>query len=269
MIRKLTEKDHEKVISLVEPKASINLFIIGDIEMYGYDKDFQELWGDFNDDHLRGILLRYYDSFIVYGLEGYDAKGFAEIIENYEIHDVVSGEQNILKDIESLLKGNYNNKATYFAECRKETLQTIGNEELYTKVNRASPEDARGIAELAYSIEEFASTIKSVDEQTVRVAKKIKDKAGRVYFIKDDGKVVSMVQTAAENSKSAMLASICTDPKYRMKGYTTAIMSIMLQDLFEKKETVCLFYDNPKAGSIYKRSGFYDIGMWTMLVKEK
>ena len=268
MIRKLTEKDNEKGMALILPQASINLFIIGDIEMYGYDVDFQELWGDFDDqDNLCGILLRYYNDFIVYGLEGYDAEGFVRVIESHENHGVISGEQAVLKVIQPILKGEYENKELYFAECRKETLNLSENEALRAKVECAKPEDAKKIAELACSIEEF--TIKNVDEQAERIAKKIKDKAGRDYFIKEGGKIVSTVSTAAENSKSAMLVGVCTAPTYRMKGYTTAIMSEILQDLFEEKESVCLFYDNPKAGRIYKRSGFVDIGMWTMLVRKK
>lgn len=268
MIRKLTVKDNELVMKLVLPEASINLFIIGDIEMYGYDTDFQELWGDFDPhDNLRAVLLHYYNDFIVYGLKGYDAKGLVDIIEGYENRGIISGEQETLKFVQPYLKGNYHNKATYFAECRKETLKLSGGQDLRTRVKCATPEDAIMLTELMCGMEEF--TVKNADEQAERMMKNIQDKAGRYYLIEEDGKVVSMVATAAENSKSAMLVGVCTTPQYRKKGYTTAIMSNMLQDLLEEKESVCLFYDNPKAGSIYKRSGFVDIGMWTMLVYEK
>lgn len=268
MIQKLNEKDNKQVMDLVSPKASINLFIIGDIEMYGYDTAFQELWGDFdNHNNLRGILLRYYDDFIVYGLAGYDAKGFVEIIESYENHGVISGEQEILKFVQPYLQGNHQNKATYFAECRNETLKLSGEQDLRARVKYATPEDATILSELMCGIEEF--TVNNVDEQAERMAKNIQDQAGRYYYIEEAGKIVSMVATAAENSKSAMLVGVCTAPKYRKKGYTTAIMSTLLQNLLKEKESVCLFYDNPKAGSIYKRSGFVDIGMWTMLVPEK
>lgn len=270
MIRKLTQKDNKQIMELVLPKASINLLIIGDIEMYGYETDFQELWGDFdNNNNLRGILLRYDNDFIVYGLAGYDAKGFVEIIESYENHGVISGEQEILKCVQPYLQDNYHNKATYFADCRKETLKLSGQQDLRTRVKCATPEEAIALAELTCGIEEFRLTVKNVDEQAQRIVKSIQDQAGRYYYIKEAGKLVSMVATAAENSKSAMLVGVCTIPEYRNKGYTTAIMSNMLQDLLKEKESVCLFYDNPKAGSIYKRSGFVDIGMWTMLVHEK
>ena len=47
MMRKLTKKDHEQVFAYLKEEAALNLFIIGDIEAFGYDTDFQELWGVF------------------------------------------------------------------------------------------------------------------------------------------------------------------------------------------------------------------------------
>ena len=110
--------------------------------------------------------------------------------------------------------------------------------------------------------------MKSVDEEVEGIARKIENKHGRVYFIKENEKVVSTVSTTAENSKSAMIVGVCTAPRYRKQGYVTAILTEMLQDLFKEKESVCLTYNNPEAGNIYKRSGFVDIGMWTMLIQE-
>ncbi|OUB03999.1 acetyltransferase [[Bacillus thuringiensis] serovar konkukian] len=43
MMRKLSKKDHEQVFTYLKEEAALNLFIIGDIEAFGYDTDFQEL----------------------------------------------------------------------------------------------------------------------------------------------------------------------------------------------------------------------------------
>ena len=267
MIRKLTEQDHEQLMALVLPQASINLFIIGDIEMYGYATDFQELWGDFDEQaNLRGVLLRYYDSFIVFGNENYDIKGFVQIIKNHHAQPTISGEQSVLMPLRPLFGDDFKVQDTYFAECRFETLKISDNENLIKQVKQATDTDVSRIVELLFTIEEFGMSARlNFEDYVTRTIKRYNDKAGRDYFIEVDGQVVSVVQTTAENSKSAMLVGVCTAPEYRMKGYTTAIMSKLLQDLFTEKESVCLFYDNPQAGSIYKRSGFRDIGIWTML----
>ena len=70
MMRKLTKKDHEQVFAYLKEEAALNLFIIGDIEAFGYDTDFQELWGVFKENGtLKSILLRFHDSFIPYSKE--------------------------------------------------------------------------------------------------------------------------------------------------------------------------------------------------------
>ena len=47
MIKKLEEKDRAMVMEFLGEEPSINLFIIGDVEAFGFAADFQELWGQF------------------------------------------------------------------------------------------------------------------------------------------------------------------------------------------------------------------------------
>ena len=41
-----------------------------------------------------------------------------------------------------------------------------------------------------------------------------------------------------------------------------------MHDLLKEGKSLCLFYDNPKAGSIYHRLGFENIDRWTMAVEK-
>lgn len=43
-------------------------------------------------------------------------------------------------------------------------------------------------------------------------------------------------------------------------------MTKLCHELLAEGKMLCLFYDNPEAGSIYKRLGFEDIGKWMMHV---
>lgn len=66
MIRILTSDDKEHCLQFLKQKAAENLFIIGDIEAFGFDQDFQKIWGEFNQDNqLIAILLKYYSSYIL------------------------------------------------------------------------------------------------------------------------------------------------------------------------------------------------------------
>ena len=62
------------------------MFLLGDIELFGFDKDFQEVWGSFDEQGVMdGVLLRYRDNFIPYFKdENFDDSGFKQIIKDYE-----------------------------------------------------------------------------------------------------------------------------------------------------------------------------------------
>ncbi len=96
------------------------------------------------------------------------------------------------------------------------------------------------------------------------IIESLKTKSGRTFYIKDEGRAVASASTTAENSLSAMVVGVCTDVNHRNKGLASVCLSALCEQLLAEAKSLCLFYDNPAAGSIYKRLGFKDIGMWSM-----
>lgn len=85
MIRKLTKKDHEQVFSFLKEEAALNLFIIGDIEAFGYETDFQELWGAFEENGtLKSILLRFHNTFIPYSKDEFVVTEYEALLSAYK-----------------------------------------------------------------------------------------------------------------------------------------------------------------------------------------
>jgi len=83
MIRRLSQKDHDIVMEYLLPEKEFNLFIIGDIENFGYEQEFMDIWGDFQGNQVTGILLRYFDSFIAYSKDlNFDAEAFCQPRKN-------------------------------------------------------------------------------------------------------------------------------------------------------------------------------------------
>ena len=81
--------------------------------------------------------------------------------------------------------------------------------------------------------------------------------------------IITVSQITAENSKSAMVVGVATRKDYREKGYMSKCLSKLCSDFIDKNKSLCLFYDNPKAGRVYKKIGFEEIGTWIMLVERK
>lgn len=71
----------------------------------------------------------------------------------------------------------------------------------------------------------------------------------------------------AENSKSAMVIDVATVKEYRNKGLMSKCLSKLCMDVMSEGKTLCLFYDNPKAGSVYHKLGFNTIDNWMMITE--
>ena len=261
MIRKLTQKDHESVMALVGQKPAENLFIIGDIEAYGYDSDMQELWGQFENDQLIAVLLRYDKNFIPYSDGPYDTQGFADIILSHPHAFEISGLQQIIESLKPLIHREMTSlRETYYAKCTALSYEV--NEEKISQATYLQPSEYEENIELLRSIPDFALGNFSVESR----ARAEKDKTGRTYIIRNkEGIMVSSASSTAENSQSAMIIAVGTKPGYERNGYATLCMEKLCSELLSEGKSLCLFYNNPAAGKIYKRMGFSDIGMWTMI----
>lgn len=265
MIRRLTEQDHEICFRFLRQQPAENLFIIGDIEAYGYAEDFQKVWGEFNENgHLKAVLLKYEENYIPFADGDFDAKGFAGIMLKDPSFGMMSGLKGITASIEPYVSHRVKRKReTYYAKCTE--LNPAAKQVDTTGVLQARPEDAEDLVELLNSIPEFSDSTITVD----RKRRGLKDGSSRSFFIKENGEMVSTASTTAENSLSAMVVGVATAENCKKKGYATQCMVKLCRQLLAENKELCLFYDNPAAGAIYKRIGFEDIGFWMMYSIEK
>jgi len=261
MIRKLVEKDRENVLGFLSEEPSINLFMIGDIEAFGFEEDFQELWGQFTEEGiLEGVLLRFNENFIPYFTKtNFEGSGFKNIIASNIGKTMISGKESIVNEFQGILP-NHISKTTFFCELTDQyKLKRIEKE---YKIKIAKESDAERVYNLIEEIDEFTGFGNSID----RIKHKIKTKTGRIYYIEDNkGIMVSVAQTTAENSKSAMVVGVATLKEYRGRGLMSQCLSQLCKDIMLEGKTLCLFYDNPRAGSIYHKLGFQTIDNWMMI----
>jgi len=265
MIRKLKEEDRQRTLEFLSDEPAVNLFAIGDIENFGFSEDFLELWGSFNKDTkiLEGVLLKFHENYVPYYKDSkFDISEFKKIIEADKNDKIISGKEDIVDNFRGILRKPIE-KSNHFCELRKDNkLKKIKDE-----VKLAAEKDAVRIYDLLEGIEEFQET----DTNSVeRIKKVINDKLGRIYYLENEkGELVSVSQTTAENSKSAMIVGVATHEGYRKKGLMSQCLSKLCYDLLSEGKTLCLFYSNPKAGSVYHKIGFKTIGKWKMLIEGK
>ncbi|MEC1179817.1 GNAT family N-acetyltransferase [Metasolibacillus meyeri] len=264
MIRLLTAADHDICMELVQQQPAENLFIIGDIEAFGYDQPFQKIWGQFEEDKLIAVLLKYESNYVPYTQEAFDVEGFAEIINADEKMTDLSGLKHIIDQLEPFIgKELFKKQELYYAKCT--ALKKIYPEQDLQAVEKLTRDTIEENVALLKTIPEFASSPTTV-ESKLRV---LESNTGRTYFMREAGVMVSSASTTAENSLSAMVVGVATHANYKKKGYATKCMQKLCGELLDEGRSLCLFYDNPAAGAIYKRLGFEDIGFWNMLRYQK
>jgi predicted GNAT family acetyltransferase len=210
------------------------------------------------------VLLRYYNSILAYALNEFDLQGFARTIRRQKHAELLSGRAETIERFSPLLGGG-RLRLTHYAELPSDS--TPPSPPSSTSAagqavpHRASLVDVPAIFSLKRQIVEFR--LVPTAEESFRRA--LATGSGRSYLIRAEGKVVSIASTTAENSRSAMVVGVCTHPDYRRLGLATACIQALCQELLHEGKSLCLFYDNPQAGSIYRRLGFRELGMWGML----
>lgn len=261
MIRKLCNDDRDNVLSFLKDEAAFNLFIIGDILNNGFDKEYMEVWGDFSSlGDLRAVLLRYYNNYIPYYKDlSYDTAEFAGIISKGCGKRLISGKSDIVNSFRGVLKKSVATD-NYFCELRDKS--RLPSDTGRFKVKRATVEDAARLSDMIDSIEEFTNT----GENREMLENAITTGSGRYYYIEDkDKNILSVAGTSAENEYAAMIVSVATVLKSRKQGMAHACICRLCRDTLSDCQSLCLFYSNLEAGSIYHAIGFETMGIWTML----
>lgn len=259
MIRKLTDADRGMLMQYLEKQPALNLFLIGDVENFGMEQPFMEIWGEFDEaGAFRAVLLRYYRSYLCYAEGSFDVDGLSAIIRRDPDAEMVSGAEEVVGAFRSALQFR-KEKPMYFAEMTALADTNIGSPAGHPPIRIAEMEDVEKICVLLDGIEEFESDSRQGLHRTLESG------TGRVYYAEEEGRVVAVASTTAENSKSAMVVGVATDPAMRGRGMATRIVGSLCADVLAEGRTLCLFYNNPDAGKIYKRLGFRDIGRWLMM----
>ena len=87
MIQRLSSANHKKVIEYLYREKEVNIFLISDIERYGYDSYFFSIYGGINEKgEIEGILLKCFEFIIFYAYDEFDVNEFAKFINEFVVN---------------------------------------------------------------------------------------------------------------------------------------------------------------------------------------
>lgn len=265
MIRKLRAPDHPLVMELLQREPELNLFLIGDIENAGYEHPQVMHWGDFDrQGRLLAVLTRYFDSLVFYTRESCDLPGFLKLIGSLDCR-FLCAESSILAPLAARLPFSRRRETILArlpaAAAPAPVLAVQASAPLHLP-RRAAIADIPGIVMLRQKIKEFEATPDARMLQQV-----FTNKEGRAWVLEEAGAIAAVAQSAAESRELAMIVGVCTRADRRRRGFATACLVRLCQELRAAGKTPCLFYDNPEAGRLYRRLGFEEIASWSMLIQ--
>ncbi len=268
-MRKLLDNERAKLMEYVSIEPEMNLFIIGDVEHFGLESENVEVFVHEVQGQWDFILLRYMENFLIYSpSENYDAQAAAEFLHQQGAGlNIISGKSDLVSRLLPYFPG-WHGQETFMARLNR--VQFLPELPENTELRRMTADDATDIVSLNGQIEEFRDSVIGREKQAIEELRfKLMNQAGRNWGAFCDGELVSTVATAADNSISSMLVGVATLPFARKKGLASALVANLCAELLQEgKQFVCLFYDNPAAGSIYRKVGFQEVGGYTMMKRD-
>lgn len=263
MFVKAENHDLERVFALAGKEPELNLFMIGDLEFYGLENDFIDVWIEVAPDRtLKTVLLRYHRNFLLLSeTNDYDR---AEVWNIVRAHDgtFLNCSGTCFTHLRESIPADAEIRPMNMARMRR----LIEPQFPLLPARIATPADAEGINRSMFQIEEFRSMITDTLEERIRLSKaKITDGFSTHFIIEEDGVVIANANTIVISRHAAMIGGVFTLPAYRKTGLATSVVSRLCWHLLERDVVPVLFFENPEAATIYHKLGFVDFAEWIVI----
>ncbi|CAM3682743.1 GNAT family N-acetyltransferase [Erysipelothrix urinaevulpis] len=255
-MRKLDKHDEKELRRFLNIEPHANLFLLGDLDAFGFDEMKQTFYGFFKDKELVAVIFTYLDDSI-HGV----------------IHEM---NQAIIIQLKELIQLN---KYAFF-NCTEKTMNHLDGridslilEKRKTIMSVYTPKsDFKNDDEVFVLNENHSTAIVDLENLCFglsnRSLKQVEDdlfKGNRMsYGMFYDNQLVAIASAVAETDFSVMVVGVATHPDYRNKGFASRVVKKMSDDYYKRGKQAVLFYNNPQAASIYERLGYEPLENYIM-----
>jgi len=264
MIKKADKRHYSSVIDYLDKGGSINTSLLSFIEKYGFEKDFLDIWlYKDNDDHILAIIMRYFNFLYIYSQDHLSEIEELGFFTSFLEPEIIMGKTDILNRISPSFRDMFLESSIHMVLTNNKMLKPA------PIVEKARYDDCREMAELIFSIPDFARFYHSPEEIEKGIRRRMEMGDCRYFVIRKDGKIVSQAYTTTECSKYATIGGVVTRNEYRNQGLASFVVSNICEDISRDNKIPNLFYNNINAGRVYENLGFVPAGDYAMLLKSK
>lgn len=260
VIIKCTYSNKNNLIDYLQEEAVLNTFLIADILNYGFDKEFQTVWADFNGEVCQGVYLRFYDNLIYYSRENIlNVKLVQKLFKEWK-PDVIMGKLENIKKI-SEFTNNYRLNTNILYELKTKPLENECRADI--KICKAVSGDEHKIHDFLMSIEQ----LKYMYASKQMIADRLKNKDGVHYYIEIDNELAAHANSTAVSPLTVMIGGVATAKSYRNNKLSSILVSKLCEDIQSMGKTPCLFTKRENNNNMFTRIGFEKAGDWGTLTK--
>jgi predicted GNAT family acetyltransferase len=252
-IRLLTESDREDLVRFVMREPEINLYFLGNIRTLGFSSEICECWGSFFNGRLVGALMRYMSGWVIYDAPGADLESLGRILDEHPAG--ATRLQDNTRSVPSFLPYLRRYRPEWISE---ETLCVLSLDDFAPPPHRHRA--VRATWDDLEDLVRFYSNAEKMTRSRAAVERPLRD--GRIFLIRRGDEILSAALTNAEAAGMAMIGGVYTPPRHRNRGYARDCVGALCEDLLKDGLRPVLYYDNPAAGTVYRRLGFRKIGVW-------
>ncbi len=265
MIRKLNTNDKKDVLRFLYESPELNLYLIADINNFGFDNPDIEFYGEFRDNKYFAVMSRNMSNITYFAKNNDFNPKWITIFNTFDFL-FISCQESLMAEIKAHYPKMREDKMDYMKSTTFKRDDTIDYSEIRILKDK---KDAEKIYDLIATIPELYTVHRKEKSEAIAYFMRHSGENGTSVYIEIDGIVVANASAVYETDTAAMIVAVATHDDYRQQGYGKKVM-YYLMDLYinHKNKTLCLYYDDPRAEGLYKKLGFVDIERWSMLVPD-
>lgn len=251
MMRLCDAGDRERLLDFLRQEPVYHAFMIADILVYGFDKEYQQVYLQTEGGECRGVALKYFNNLLLAGEPGSFAFDAVLPLVDQRITTIMGAAELVTGLRDHLTTGSLFTKNLFTLERPLEDIAE-GETELA---------DLSQVAELHEFLQSLPELRPLYREQEM-ISNRLANDEGCHVFIRREGKIIAHGNTAGGAETTSMLGGIGVAPAFRRRGYAMQIIRRLAVELQKRGQTPCVFADEGPVSDMFRKTGFTKYGEW-------
>lgn len=256
------ESNVAQLLTFFEKDLKHCLYSYIDLKKYGIHNENLQIFIYKNQDRITTVATKYYNGLqLFHDHSSFPVQSTVLLIEKLK-PSIISSTLDVIEFLAPHFNHEWDIEKGYVT-----SLSQTPQKDLSYPTKEASFSDLNEISRLI-CMDEGLGGHYNVAELEAQLNTRMKEKFGRNYIIRQEGKIVCHAATYAEIDNLAVISGVITHPDYRGKGFAIALVSRLCANLLMEGKQPHLFYYTKEAKRLYEKIGFDSPSQWARLARK-